>query len=412
MIGIFEALDWLNAIDGNSCLTDTERGLSMAARVVSNSEDDVRRIHNRLRNLGQRSRDPEETAEVALHIAAIEYWREWFFDAVQNTRQAVSTYRSDNHRRAVAQWISGMAQWRVSQNDDAFTSWREARRTFQDRQSELRNSPNLRAWYEAWTWQMDLELTAKPEEIYTWLNWFADDATSLSLSSGQLVRSIVDNIRRLRYSEVYPLIRDIQQINRWSTVIYERAEVFFECGLAAYQIGNLDLAIELLQRAMLDFAPGIGNNHKQVVARCMLGAVEWLKPDNRNQASTGWRRCIEEFRELMLRADQRNDQQTRQWYADRIALLEAALSERLPGGTPQGRKPRSPNPAPPDDGSSPSTPPPNGQKIDPYQDLLSMVGGDAATAERLIAFEQRYAPNARRDELIKRAIERLKRDRQ
>jgi hypothetical protein len=45
-----------------------------------------------------------------------------------------------------------------------------------------------------------------------------------------------------------------------------------------------------------------------------------------------------------------------------------------------------------------------------YQDLLSKVRGDAATAERLIEYERERAPNASREELIRRAIERWEDD--
>ena len=413
MINSFEALEWLNAIDGNSCLTDEERGLSMAARVASNSDDDARRILDNLRNAGLSSGDPFERAEVALHLATIEYWLEWYAEVVQDAREALRIYRNDNHRRAVAQWIVGMAQWHISQNSAAYTSCSGARQIFRDRVRELQNHPNLTDWYQAWIWQMDLELTAKPEEIYTWLNYFPSADPSLSPSSRQLENLMAENIRQQRYPDVYALMRDIQQINQWSTGIYERAEVFFECGLAAYQMGNLGFATELLRKAVVDFSPGIGNNHKQVVARCMLGAVEWLHPDLRSQAVIDWRRCLEEFRNLMLQADYANNQDGRQWYAERITLLEAALLERMLGSGPQGNKPRRPDPPPagpgtppPDDSPSPSTPPSGGQDRYSYENLLSTVRGERAVAERLIELERRKAPNASRDELIRRAIER------
>jgi len=40
-----------------------------------------------------------------------------------------------------------------------------------------------------------------------------------------------------------------------------------------------------------------------------------------------------------------------------------------------------------------------------YRNLLTKVGGDVDTAERLIDYERKRAPNAGRDELVKRAIE-------
>ena len=45
-----------------------------------------------------------------------------------------------------------------------------------------------------------------------------------------------------------------------------------------------------------------------------------------------------------------------------------------------------------------------------YGDLLRKVGGDRATAERLIAYERKRAPYAGRDELVKRAIQRWELD--
>jgi hypothetical protein len=47
-----------------------------------------------------------------------------------------------------------------------------------------------------------------------------------------------------------------------------------------------------------------------------------------------------------------------------------------------------------------------------FDELVQLVGGNQATAERLIRFERIRLPNAGRLELIERAIERLLRDRQ
>ena len=425
MINSFEALEWLNAIDDNSRLTDTERGLSIAARDVSNTDNEARQILADLRNAGLASSDPFEWAEVALNLAAIEYWLEWYAEVVQDAREAFRIYRNDDHRYAVTQWILGIAQWRISQNHDAYRNCDAAREFFRRRARELQNRSHLMDWYGAWAWQMDLELAARPEEIYTWLNRFREEPTSLSASSRQLENRITENISQQRYSDVYALMRDIQQLNQWSTVLYERAEVFFECGLAAYQMGNLGLAIELLKKAVLDFSPGLGHNHKQVIARCMLGAIKWLHADLRNQAAVDWRRCIEEFKELMVQTDYANNQVLRQWYAERIALLEAALSERLSGGSPQGNKPRRPGPPPaepgapsPDDSLGSSAPPPTGptpgenQKGQSrYQYLGTLVGGDRSVVDGCIEYERQRTPNASWEELIERAIERLLKDR-
>ena len=46
-----------------------------------------------------------------------------------------------------------------------------------------------------------------------------------------------------------------------------------------------------------------------------------------------------------------------------------------------------------------------------YRKLLRMTMGDREQAERLIRYERRYAPGADREQLIRRAIDRLEYDR-
>ncbi|UCG84178.1 MAG: hypothetical protein JSW38_05010 [Dehalococcoidia bacterium] len=51
-----------------------------------------------------------------------------------------------------------------------------------------------------------------------------------------------------------------------------------------------------------------------------------------------------------------------------------------------------------------------GQRSPFYGDLVHRVGGDRSVADRLIEYERKRAPHVSRDELVKRAIERLERD--
>jgi tetratricopeptide (TPR) repeat protein len=146
-------------------------------------------------------------------------------------------------------------------------------------------------------------------------------------------RSILDvalnRIRQNRFQEVPAALDDLQKITKWSSPVYERAEAFLECGIAYNQIGNNQLAVELLRKAVLDFAPNRGDSHKQTMARWILGAVEWMISTEKNQAIIEWTKCIEELAELGLRATRRNRQNRKRWYADRRAILQAALSAQI-----------------------------------------------------------------------------------
>lgn len=57
------------------------------------------------------------------------------------------------------------------------------------------------------------------------------------------------------------------------------------------------------------------------------------------------------------------------------------------------------------------TAPGRGSASPAYRKLLRMTMGDREQAERLIRYERRYAPDASREQLIQRAIDRLEYDR-
>jgi hypothetical protein len=253
--------------------------------------------------------------------------------------------------------------------------------------------------------EMDLELVARPEEIACWLNHF--EGSSLRAPTQQVVNRVREQARRQAYSNVYVLIQDLQEGSRRSQGFHETAELHLEFGLAVYQLKNWHAAIAFLRHAVRDFYPGFGSYHKQAVARCLLGAMEWLVDSTHRQAAADWIQCLDEFENLRWQADSDNCQEKEAWYARRCELLRAALLERVEPENGSG-----PNPSP-FDGSSPRTPPsPKPGKTDLYEELLATVQWDRGIADRLIEYERKLAPAANWNELIRRAIERRIRDNQ
>lgn len=247
---------------------------------------------------------------------------------------------------------------------------------------------------------MATNLEPTPEEIFTWLNEFEE--SYLSPTSQQYIDAIGERIDQGTYADALDLLDDLQELTRFDGELYERAEVFFESGFAYYRMGYMNLAIAALKHAVLEFASGKGNNHKQVLARCMLGAMYWQDDCDRLQAINEWKRCVKELAALRLQAD-REDRQTRaEWYADQHAMLQAALAARVSqtlGGRGGPNRPSQQRPR-----RGPQLP-------DRYSYLVLLVQGDRATADRLIEYERRNAPDCDRAELIERAIDRLLRAR-
>jgi hypothetical protein len=237
------------------------------------------------------------------------------------------------------------------------------------------------------------------------LNHF--EASSLRPPTQQLVDRVREKARRQAYPNVFALMQDLREANRRSQGFHETAELHLEFGLAVYQLRNWHAAIAFLRNAVRDFYPGFGNYHKQVVARCMLGAMEWLVDSAHRQAAADWIQCVDEFENLRWQADSDNCQEKEAWYARRCDLLRAALLERV-----EPENGSEPHHGPLGGGIPWSQPPSNPGKTDLYEELLAMVEWDRGIADRLIEFERKLAPAANRDELIRRAIERRIRDNQ
>ena len=247
---------------------------------------------------------------------------------------------------------------------------------------------------------MATNLEPTPEEIFTWLNEFEE--SYLSPTSQQYVEAIGERIDQGTYADALDLLDDLQQLTRFNGELNERAEVFFESGFAYYRMGYMNLAVDALKHAVLEFPSGKGNDHKQVVARCMLGAMYWQDDCDRLQAINEWKRCVKELAALRLQADRENKQTRAEWYADQLVMLQAELTARVSQGIVRQARPNRPSQQRLRRGT---------QLPDRYSYLVLLVQGDSGTADRLIEYERRNAPDCDRAELIERAIERLLRAR-
>jgi hypothetical protein len=326
MISVFQAIGWLNAIDNRHHLNSEHKRLIAAALKLSLYDARAVAILARLRNMAFSSKDCLEKGEILLWCAAIEYWVRCFPDAGRDAQEAFISYDSDDHRRAVALWVLGMAQWEMRQNPKAFRNWADAKEIFQRRQIIFQHFQEERDWYKYRIWHMDVDSASHPEEVASWLNCF--ERSSLRPVTQQIVKSVHNNIRLQAYPNVYVLIEDLQEATRRCEEDYEKAEIYLEFGLAVYQMGNRHFSVELLRNAVQNFYPGVGMYHKQVVARCMLGAVEWTQKISRNQAAAHWEQSIADFESLRRWADRDNLQDKQTWYKQRCAILQAAMLEQ------------------------------------------------------------------------------------
>jgi hypothetical protein len=327
MVDTFKVLGWLNAVDKCSRLNKEDRQLIEAIGKVGLFDFRIAPILERLRTGVDSPSNPLRKAEVLLWCAAVGRARGWCAQAARDAKEAVISCDADEHRRAVALWILGMVQWELFQNHEAYKNWVEAKRIFKRCQNLLQDSGNGKDWYQDPIWHMEVELIARPEEISTWLTCF--HPSSLRPPTAQIVERAREKIRQKAYPDIYTLMQDLEKANQQSRRVSERGEIYLEFGLATYQLGNSRFAVELLRQAVSDFYTGIGTCHQQMVARCILGALEWMHKSLHNLATADWLRCVEELEQLRDAADRENLDDKTQWYSEHCDILRSALLEWL-----------------------------------------------------------------------------------
>jgi tetratricopeptide (TPR) repeat protein len=236
-------------------------------------------------------------------------------------------------------------------------------------------------------------------DVFPWLNEF--DPSVLSLTATLLRDQIIVHIEKRQYVSAYQVIESFKQYESCRIETYERAEIWAECGLAFYQMGNPFEAIESLKQALAAYPP---KTHEHAVTQWMLGAVQWHVQAEHVQAMINWQQAYEEFDQLKIQADKNHQKTRRAWYEQKLEVFEQAIRKQITLNGHPG-----PKAGPSTDADTESEM--QGGKTDQYPYLVMLVSGDQAVADRLIAHERSLRPTASQSELIDLAIERLFHDR-
>lgn len=128
-----------------------------------------------------------------------------------------------------------------------------------------------------------------------------------------------------------------------------------ECGFVAYMIGDTSKGFEQLKDSLKLSNPN-DHGHFHATATWMLGCMLWdLGRDT--DAIICWESSIDGYKTLKRRSERYPSDATSRWYADRIKVMENALSDAL--------------------GKAPSPPPP---KYPNYEDFGSTPGSESSPA--------------------------------
>ena len=411
MIEISEALRWLNQFD-RSHLNGTNQGLFASARNRRTDNAAIQDIiRSALQQAGTSPQDGLDYSETLLNCAVIEFDRGFTEQARDHLATAVGRYvrGKDVHGAAVAAWMHGITELAMQNADGTYDSWRRSLRTVDRFRQTNRHIPSTRDWYTSVFVKMNQDLVTLPQEAFTWINQFS--GSRLSSFNRDLVELIDKNIKNGNRDEADRLINVLKEKVNTSPDPLECAEIFAEAGLARFRMREWPLAIRDLKEALRRYP---AESHQKESTRWMLGAVQLWSRRQRVEALSNWEKSIKGFMELARQADQNNRSSQKRWYRDRIVYMKGALKGKITefsSGDAMDFNIPEEGPSRTEGPPSPRTSGDGLRYSDPYRYLCTLVGGDQAVANQLIKLERQKTPNASRNELIERAIQRLLDDR-
>jgi len=336
MVTIFEALSWLNQFDRQNLTGQGNQKISELMRMNSSAD----KLHEAILSAvtcANTSIYPLERAEIFLNCAAVEYRLGLFDDARQHTLKAKYIYEDicDRHRFAVAIWMAGIVERETTEKEDGHTNWRQACETFKRLGDEnlhvydpvlksYRSEPIKRNWYAEHHRQMVEDLICLPEEIFMWLNKF--DRSHLDEVAQQVKQLLLKQLRNRQYTPVYQLIGELQNISKGCEDYLEIPEILVECGLVLYHLGNIEAAIELMDRAGSHYTP---HTHHQAVLLWLSGALSWQIPSKNNQAVMHWETAISFFSDLVIKTDYAGKVEACLWYQEKMEMMLGILNKQM-----------------------------------------------------------------------------------
>lgn len=328
MITLHEALDWLNLVDVPH-LDAIQRETMKQARSVASMEDTTHLIDLALQS-SRASGDSLAFPEALLNSTVLLFYHDDLNEAHHLAEEALAFYNDGSlqsrHRRASTLWMLGQIELELHQRNQAHLRWAETRDLFRQlsEESQASHESARRSWYLDRLRQIECDIVCLPEETFGWLNRF--EPSSLESDARQVRDLILKRIKARVYGSSNMLMRDMRMICRDGSDYRETPEVMVEAALLAYESNDLQMSMDLLQNATAYFYP---NTHQQVVARWMLGAVQWNLPTHVQAAMHHWRLCLLGFSNLTLHAEQTNQLDRAQWYAATRQTLEMAFNDHV-----------------------------------------------------------------------------------
>jgi tetratricopeptide (TPR) repeat protein len=320
MIKLNEALPWYNY----GSVTQLTQGVSIFINIIHDDatldptfDEAVAKVSEKVEG----SPYPLEYPEVLVNIGVASYKRDQACEAVRHFEEALKHLKADNHRRAITSWMLGIAANASCDFGNANAHWEDACALL----TSLSNTKSQakKNWYLERLGELRRDMAMSPRQVFTWLNLF--EGSMISPGAVHVRELMIDRIHRRDMVTGYDLLNRLKKMAK-TAAFEESAEIFMECGLGAFMLGNPPEASQYISHAVELFHQ---HTHRKFVARWMLGAVQWYCRETRQKALHAWEECISEMDRLIQEAEYRDHQNVKRWYEEKVETLDWALRDRV-----------------------------------------------------------------------------------
>ncbi|MFB5621122.1 MAG: hypothetical protein ACE5RC_08350 [Nitrosopumilus sp.] len=164
-------------------------------------------------------------------------------------------------------------------------------------------------------------------DVFVWLNLFYP--SKLVSPIKDIRDQIAEKINSNNISsaiEAYQALEYLKFLEGDRIDTFERGEIWAECGLLFYQLGNPFEAQTSLLKALENYPPG---SHEYAVVCWMLGIVQWSLENKHGDAMKNWNLAIERFDQLKIQAEYTRQNSLVVWYLTRIDEMVEGLREKV-----------------------------------------------------------------------------------
>jgi len=324
MITVLQALKWLNKVTP-STLAGMPKVFVSQIRSLPLNDPMLDVLIKRLFECQFENR--LAFAEALMTCAGGKYYWGDLPTALDYFNRAAGIYRSDRHRQAVALWTKGILERETGHFNQSWQDWNQALELFKAVFFET-SKAGIRVvadWYWENIKQMQVDKALTLEEAEGWFNQFrqpdygepmsAFDTLAESLQGGQ------------RAHELKNLLAQMNTIAKKSSNYRAEAQIKVHGAVLLAQLNETGEALKWISEAARRLPP---DSHEQHTARWIYGVILVQGANRSDEAVAQWRRAIEGYDQLAVKADYQNDQQKRLWYLEKCDFMNLAFEQTIP----------------------------------------------------------------------------------